>query len=88
MPKSLFDITQQQTQRLATPLPGYCSFHVYLLQHHLYWRDVARAAQLPALVVWSIDHGLAVSQANAEAVRAALARLTGTPFTGFLATIE
>ena len=86
MHKLHLDITQQQTQVLAAPLSG--SFHAYLIQHHLQWHEVARAAQLPVLVVWSIDHGLAVSRSHADAVRSALARLTGTAFTGALVTIE
>jgi hypothetical protein len=44
--------------------------------------DIARAASVPALTVWSLDHGLRIRSDHADRVRKALQRLTGVAFTG------
>ncbi len=72
------DIARQDTQ--VIPALSASAFHAYLQRYRLLWNDVARVAGVPTLVVWSMDHGLTVSSANARRVYAALHALTGTPF--------
>ena len=79
-------IEEQDTQTLPV-LPS-LSFHDYLNRYKLLWHDIAQVAGVPALVVWSIDHGLIVSQTNARRVCSALRAMTGVPFTGSIAVMK
>ncbi|MBE3561702.1 MAG: hypothetical protein IMW89_21145 [Ktedonobacteraceae bacterium] len=81
---SYTDVAQQKTQ----PLSAAEEFHAYLLRYRLNWMQVARAAGVPGLVVWSIDHGLMVSPAHARRVRQGLITLTGVPYTGPILSFE
>ncbi len=76
----------KQDTHVFPALPSY-SFPEYLHDHRLLWADVAHVAGVPAIVVWSIDHGLAVSAAHARMVRAAVETMTGIPFTGAIQVI-
>jgi N-glycosylase/DNA lyase len=80
------DISEQPTAPI--PFSPSTDFHSYLVQHRLTWVQVARAAGVPVLVVWSIDHGLLVESVQAACVRRGLARLTGEVFSGCIATIS
>ncbi len=77
---------EQDTQTL--PILPSVSFHDYLKRYKLLWHDIAQVAGVPALVVWSIDHGLVVSQNNARRVCSALRAMTGVPFTGSIAVMK
>src|SRR5579859_2216558 len=66
--------SEQPTQPLARLQE---SFPAYRLRHRLTWLEIARAAGVPCLVVWSIDHGLTVHPTHADLVRQGLKRLTG-----------
>jgi len=79
------DIDEQNTTPLPCPVIKN-TFHGYLHQHRLTWLQVARAADVPCLTVWSIDHGLAVTPVHATRVRHGLFQLTGLPYTGPIAT--
>jgi hypothetical protein len=57
-------------------------FQVYLEQHQLPWSTVARAAEVPCLIVWNIAHGIQVRGAQAARVRVAVHRLTEVAYTG------
>lgn len=77
------DISGEET----VPLPALTNpFHAYLLHHRLTWVQVARAAGVPCLTVWSIDHGLAVLASQAFQVRQGLRKLTGVPYLGPIET--
>jgi hypothetical protein len=72
-------------QQRAFPLPvspPTNDVHRYILFYKLLWMDIARVASVPALTVWSIDHGLCVRSDHADRIRKALQRLTGVAFTG------
>ncbi|QBD75952.1 hypothetical protein EPA93_08000 [Ktedonosporobacter rubrisoli] len=75
--------SQKNCGQTATQLN---SFHSYFIAHHLSYVAVARAAHVPCITVWSIDHGMAVSDAHASRVRLALLQLTGTPYLGPIPT--
>ncbi|MGH2479290.1 MAG: hypothetical protein ACRDHW_06515 [Ktedonobacteraceae bacterium] len=65
------------------PLPGglaALSFRVYLQRHGLSILDVGLVARVRLLVVWRVARGLPIRATQASLVRAALFRLTGTPF--------
>ncbi len=79
-------IEEQDTQTL--PILPSASFHDYLNRYRLLWHDIAQVAGVPALVVWSIDHGLVVSQDNARRVCSAVRAMTGVPFTGSIAVMR
>ncbi len=79
-------IEEQDTQTL--PILPSASFHDYLNRYRLLWHDIAQVAGVPALVVWSIDHGLVVSRENARRVCYALRAMTGVPFTGSIAVMK
>ncbi|MBA2396830.1 MAG: hypothetical protein H0V70_29230 [Ktedonobacteraceae bacterium] len=76
-----------QPTEVLIPVSRPLSFHDYMVRYKLLWSDVARVAGVPALVVWSIDHKMAVSAKHATVVRAALEIITGIPFTGSIQTI-
>jgi hypothetical protein len=76
-----YDITEQQTRPFAFA-PATNEVHQYIAQHRLLWVQTAKAAAVPAITVWGMDHGLCVTQEHADRVRKALQRLTGVPFTG------
>jgi hypothetical protein len=77
------DISEQDTVPIQ-PLTN--AFHAYLFYHRLTWVEVARAAGVPCLTVWSIDHGLAVLPSQAFQVRLGLRKLTGVPYLGPIET--
>jgi hypothetical protein len=77
------DISTEET----IPLPALPNaFHAYLLYHRLTWVQVARAAGVPGVTVWSIDHGFPVLPALAFQVRLGLRKLTGVPYLGPIPT--
>ena len=79
------DISAQQT----VPLPATNNaFHAYLREHKLLWVEVARAAGVPCLTVWSIDHDLVVDPLQAMRVRQGLYTLTSIPYTGPIQTMS
>lgn len=78
------DISERPTAPI--PFSPLTDFHSYLVQHRLTWVQVARAAKVPVLVVWSIDHGLLVDSVQAASVRRGLTLLTGEVFSGVIAT--
>ncbi len=77
------DISEQDTVPIQ-PLTN--AFHAYLFYHRLTWVEVARAAGVPCLTVWSIGHGLAVLPSQAFQVRLGLRKLTGVPYLGPIPT--
>jgi hypothetical protein len=77
------DISQEDT----IPLPRLTNaFHAYLLYHRLTWVQVARAAGVPGVTVWSIEHGFPVLPSLAFQVRLGLRKLTGVPYLGPIPT--
>jgi hypothetical protein len=80
------DSSEHHTEPL--PLAPSSDFHAYLLRHRLTWMEVARAAGVRPLTVWSIDHGQPVLPAHATQVRRGLYVLTGEPFLGPIATLQ
>ena len=77
--------SHDEAKQRAFPLPvspPTNDVHRYILTHKLLWIDIARVASVPALTVWSIDHGLYIRRDHADRVRKALQTLTGVPFTG------
>jgi len=73
-------MVEEQTQPLPT-LRG-LAFRFFLARHKLTMLDVARAADVRMLTVWSITRDLPISRQQAEMVRAGLYRLTGTQYRG------
>jgi N-glycosylase/DNA lyase len=80
------DISEQKTAPL--PLSTVTDFHSFLLRHKLTWVEVARASGVPALTVWSIDHGLMVESAQVVLVCEGLQKLTGEAFNGFIPPVR
>lgn len=83
-------VSEQQT----APLPSVSSpvlaltFAGYLQRHELTVLDVARAAGVPAITVWRVAHGWAVSAAHASHIRQGLYQLTGVPYAGAIHTTK
>jgi hypothetical protein len=73
-------ITEAITQPLLT-LRG-LAFQVFLAKHGLSLHDVALAAGVRLLTVWSLTRGLPIARQQAQRVRAGLCRLTGTVYRG------
>ena len=73
-------VEAQETQPL--PCLARHPFQTYLENHQLSWIAVAREADVPCLIVWSIAHGIAVRGAQAARVRVAVHRLSGVGYTG------
>jgi len=63
------------------------TFHEYLHFHRLLWTDVAKVALVPAITVWSVDHGLHIHVEHAKRICNAVERMTGVPFRGSIPTI-
>src|SRR5713226_6760219 len=64
-----------EAQQRAFPLslsPLTNDIHCYILSYKLLWIDIARVASVPALTVWSMDHGLYIRKDHADRVRQAL----------------
>lgn len=80
---------RDSSEQKSAPFPHSTvnSFHSYLTQHRLLWIEVARAAGVPVLTVWSIDHNLAVEAVQAVRVRNGLYQLTGVPYDGPIPTM-
>lgn len=57
-------------------------YRAYAQRFELSMLDVALAAKVRLLIVWRVAQGLPVCEANAQAVRAALLRLTGVLYQG------
>ncbi len=74
------EMAGEETQPLLT-LRG-LAFQVFLAKHGLSLHDVALAAGVRLLVVWSLTRGLPVSRQQAQRVRMGLHRLTGTVYRG------
>ena len=68
--------------QLANDTAGNAHFRVFVEQHRLSLLDVALAAGVRLMTVWNIQQGRPVRAASAQAVRAALLRLTGRPYGG------
>ncbi len=73
-------VTEEITQPLPT-LRG-LAFQAFLRKHGLSLREVALAANVRLLVVWSLTRGLPIACQQAARVRAGLLRLTGTMYHG------
>jgi hypothetical protein len=82
----LMDVSEHQTEPI--PVPVGSAFHTYLMRYRLTWMDVARAAGVRCLTVWSIDHGQPVLPVHAIRVRRGLYLLTGEPYVGPIAIIQ
>lgn len=67
--------------------PARTAYHAYAQRFELSLLDVALAARVRLLIVWRVAQGLPVGEANAQAVRAALLRLTGVPYQGQIAVL-
>jgi hypothetical protein len=78
------DISRQPTIPLPCVAPN--ALRAYLIAHKLTWVEVARASGVSCLVVWSADHGLAISAGSAMRIRGGLYRLTGIAYSGSIAT--
>lgn len=76
-------IADAETQPL--PLIATKSFQVYLAEHGLTIRDVARASHVRLMVIWNILHGRAILSADAGRVRAGLFLLTRECYSGAIA---
>lgn len=57
-------------------------FRAFLEQHRLTLLDVARAADVRLMTVWNVQQGRPVRPQSAQAVCAALYRLSGMPYSG------
>lgn len=79
------DIANQPTTVYSVVPP--LSFQTYMQQYRLLWSEVASVAAVPGIVVWSMEHGLAVSARHAEMVRSAVEKMTGVPFPGSIRII-
>jgi hypothetical protein len=88
--RTLEPVSEQPT----VPLPSVPSavlaltFAGYLQRYELSVLDVARAAGVPAITVWSVEHGRAVAPVQARRVRQALLRLTGVPYMAAINTTK
>ena len=72
-------MSEMETQ----PLPGGLAalvFRAYLQRYGLSILDVSLVARVRLLVVWKMTRGQPIRAAQASLVRAAIFRLTGTPF--------
>ncbi len=49
--------------------------------------DIALAAKVRLMAVWKIEQGLPIRDADAQAVRSGLYRLTGAPYTALIPII-
>ena len=63
------------------------AFRAFLLQHQLSYLKVARVAGIHMVSVYNIATGVPVLPEHETAVRAALSRLTGEPYTAFIALV-
>ncbi|MGH2478305.1 MAG: hypothetical protein ACRDHW_01415 [Ktedonobacteraceae bacterium] len=72
-------MSEMETQ----PLPGGLAtlvFRAYLQRYGLSILDVSLVARVRLLVVWKVTRGQPIRAEQASLIRAALFRLTGTPF--------
>ena len=88
-------VLQRFSEQQTMPLPALFkrasaasvpAFPGYLEQHKLTIIEVARAAGLPAITVWCVERGQAVSPTRALQVRQGVYRLTGVPYRGSIPT--
>lgn len=63
------------------------AYRAYTQRFQLSVLDVALAARVRLPIVWRVAQGLPIGEANALAVRAALLRLTGVPYQGYIAVL-
>ena len=63
------------------------AFRAYLQRFDLSLLDVALATRVRLLTVWKLAQGLPVREADAQAIRAGLLRLTGLPYSGEIALL-
>lgn len=63
------------------------AFRGFLLRYGLTIQQVARAAEVPQLTIWSIDRGNPVRASYEQAVRMGLYRLTGVAYTAPIAVV-
>lgn len=80
-------VSEQHTAPLPSVQASALTFSAYLKHHNLTCIGVARAAGVPAVTVWSIEHGRMVSPTHAQQVRQGLYQLTGVPYQGPIPTI-
>ena len=62
-------------------------YRAYTQRFELSSLDVSVAARVRFMTVWRVAQGLPIGEAHAQAVRAALWRLTGVPYTGEIASL-
>ena len=63
------------------------AFRAYAQRFELSPLEVSVAAKVRFMTVWRVAQGLPVGEAHAQAVRTALWRLTGVPYTGEIASL-
>jgi hypothetical protein len=63
------------------------AYRAYVQRFELSVLDVAMAARVRLPTVWRVAQGLPIGDTNAQAVRAALLRLTGVPYRGQIAVL-
>ena len=63
------------------------AFRTYTQRFELSPLEVSVAAKVRFMTVWRVAQGLPIGEAHAQAVRAALWRLTGVPYTGEIASL-
>ena len=62
-------------------------YRAYAQRFELSLLDVSVVARVRFMTVWRVAQGLPIGEAHAQAVRAALWRLTGVPYTGEIASL-
>jgi hypothetical protein len=72
---------------LETKVVSRAAFRGFLLRYGLSIRQVAQAAGVPQITIWSIDHGNAVLASYEHRVRWGLYRLTGVTYTAPIAVL-
>lgn len=83
-------MTRPIWEQETIPLPrlsGWLLEH-FLSTHQLSLHEVARAAQVPLLVVWCACRGLPLAPRQAARLKAGLEALTGEPYRFLLLTHE
>ena len=83
-PQELSSVPMEMAGEETQPFPTLreLAFQTFLVKHELSIVDVALAAGVRLLVVWSLTRGLPVSRQQAQRVRMGLHRLTGTVYRG------
>ncbi|MEO8970938.1 MAG: hypothetical protein ABI406_04965 [Ktedonobacteraceae bacterium] len=72
---------------LETKVVSRAAFRGFLLRYGLTIQQVARAAKVPQLTIWSIDRGNPVRASYEQPVRMGLYRLTGVAYTAPIAVV-